>query len=55
MTKTNNKGMKRSTKYKPFYPTTLGPNFHDVTFQKLPEYSLRPKPDPINKKCNRSI
>lgn len=51
MGKTNNKGKKRSTKYKPFYPTTLGPILHDITFLKLPSYSLRLKPDPINKKC----
>lgn len=51
MGKADKKGMKRSNKYKPFYPTTLGPNLHDITFQKLPVFSIRPKPEPINKKC----
>lgn len=51
MTKASNKLKTRSTKYKPFYPTTLGPILHDVTFQKLPAYSIRPKPEPIDKRC----
>ncbi|KAG4079793.1 hypothetical protein HA402_014924 [Bradysia odoriphaga] len=42
----------RPRKYKPFYPTTVGSNLHDPTFQKLPSYTVRPKPDPINKMCS---
>lgn len=51
MGKINNQGNKRSTKYMPFYPTTLGSILHDVTFQKLPSYSLRRKPALVNTKC----
>lgn len=51
MGKANKKEVKRFSKYKPFYPTTLGSNLHDVTFHKLPSYSIRPKPDPVNKRC----
>lgn len=46
------KASQRSTNYRPFYPTTLGPNLHDITFNKLPVYSLRPQLDPIDKRVS---
>ncbi|KAJ6642020.1 hypothetical protein Bhyg_06966 [Pseudolycoriella hygida] len=52
MGKTKNEGNKTPTRYRPFYPTTVGPNLHDVTFQKFPSFSLRLKPNPIDKRCS---
>lgn len=35
---------KKSETYKPIYPTTVGAFSHDITFAKLPAYSMSAKP-----------
>ncbi len=45
---------KKIVNYEPFYPTTVGTRSHDITLQKLPAYSIRPKPEIKYKNCKKS-
>lgn len=46
--------VKNGATYKPSYPTTVGTLSHDITLQKLPAYSIRPKPELKTKCCNEN-